>query len=108
MFISDESSEPQSVMSEIQEQEDTDSSSDNYYSDVESFAISAVRSSGGRRNVQPPNISNIGLGMSHLIVLTPLNLLLFVNAQSFPSCQNKDMRIVATKETQGPVSVGVG
>ena len=88
MFISDESSEPQSVVSEIQEQGDTDSSSDNYYSDVESFAVSAVRSSGCRRNVQPPNISNIGFGMSHLIVLTLQNLLLFVNAESFPSCKN--------------------
>ena len=41
-----------------------------------------------------------------LILLTRPNILLFLNAHSFSSFQNKDMRIVAwvaTKVTHGPV-----
>ena len=69
MFIADDSSEPQSVVSEIQERAETDSdtesaSSDSSSSDVERYVIPARRSSGCRRNLQPPNISNIGFGMS--------------------------------------------
>ena len=45
------------------------------------------------------------------IVLTCRNKFLFLNALSFPSFQNKDMRIVArvaTKATSGPTRVRLG
>ena len=45
------------------------------------------------------------------IVLSRPNILSFSSAQSFPSFQNKDMRIVArvaTKVTRGPARVRLG
>ena len=56
------------------------------------------------------NYSIVGQ-LFHLIVLTPQNLLSFLNAQSFSSSQNYNMCIVvwvATKVTHGPARVQQG